>query len=117
MENEVSVKNWMSNSTYDALKFVAQIALPAVGTLYFALAQIWGIPYGQEVIGTITAIDIFLGVLLGISTNKYNSNPDNYDGTLHVDRSDPEKDKAVLALNIPIEAIEGRDSISLNIQK
>lgn len=61
----------LKNKTYDVLKYVAQIVLPAVGTLYFALASIWGLPYGEQIVGTITAIDTFLGVLLGISTNKY----------------------------------------------
>ena len=61
----------MSNKTYDILKWVAQYGLPAVGTLYFALAGIWNLPYGEEVVGTITAIDTFLGVLLGISTAQY----------------------------------------------
>lgn len=62
----------MNNKTYDVLKWIAQYALPAVGTLYFALAGIWGFPYGEEVVGTITAVDAFLGVLLGISTVQYN---------------------------------------------
>lgn len=62
----------MSNATYDTLKWVAQIAIPAVGTLYFALAGIWGWPYGEEVVGTLTAVDTCLGVLLGISTAQYN---------------------------------------------
>lgn len=62
----------MTNNVYDALKFVAQIVLPAVGTLYFALARIWGFPYAEEVVGTITAVDAFLGALLGISTIAYN---------------------------------------------
>lgn len=60
-----------SNSTYDALKWVAQILLPALGTLYFALTKIWGLPYGTEIVGTITAVDAFLGALLGISTMNY----------------------------------------------
>lgn len=62
----------MSNEVYDKLKFVAQIALPAAGTLYFALAAIWGLPYGEQIVGTITAVDAFLGALLGISTAQYN---------------------------------------------
>lgn len=61
----------MSSKVYDVLKFVAQILLPALGTLYFALASIWGLPYAEQVVGTITAIDTFLGVILGISSNKY----------------------------------------------
>ena len=62
----------MSNKTYDMLKWVAQYLLPALATLYFAVAKIWGLPYGEEIVGTITAIDTFLGVLLGISTANYN---------------------------------------------
>lgn len=61
----------MSNKTYDILKYIAQIVLPAIGTLYFALAGIWGFPYGEQIVGTIMAIDTFLGALLGISTAKY----------------------------------------------
>ncbi len=62
----------LSNKTYDVLKWIALYLLPALGTLYFALAGIWAFPYGEEVVGTITAIDTFLGVLLGISTAQYN---------------------------------------------
>ena len=62
----------MKNKTYDILKFIAQILLPAIATLYFALATIWGLPYGEAIVGTITAIDLFLGAILGISTSEYN---------------------------------------------
>jgi len=62
----------LSDKTYDILKFVAQILLPAVGTLYFALAQIWDLPLAEEIVGTITAVDAFLGAVLGISTAQYN---------------------------------------------
>lgn len=61
-----------SNKTYDKLKWIAQILLPAIGTLYFALAQIWGFPYAEQIVGTITSVDTFLGILLGISTYNYN---------------------------------------------
>lgn len=60
-----------NDKTYDVLKWLAQYLLPALGTLYFALAGIWGLPYGEEIVGTITAFDTFLGVLLGISTATY----------------------------------------------
>ena len=72
----------MSNNTYDILKFIAQIVLPAVGTFYFALASIWGLPYGEEIVGTITAVDALLGALLGISTVQYNriQNSPEFDG-------------------------------------
>ena len=62
----------MSDKVYDVLKYIALILLPALGTLYFALAKIWGFPYAAEVVGTISAIDAFLGALLKISTDNYN---------------------------------------------
>ena len=62
----------MSNKTYDILKYIAQIILPALATLYGALAGIWGLPYGEQIVGTITAIDTFIGALIGISTINYN---------------------------------------------
>lgn len=62
----------MSNKLYNIIKWIAQIFLPAVGTLYFGLSGIWGFPYAEQVVGTITVVDTFLGVLLGISTYNYN---------------------------------------------
>lgn len=62
---------FLSNKVYDILKWIAQFFLPAVGTLYFTLASIWGLPYGEQVVGTITAMDTFLGVLLGLSSSQY----------------------------------------------
>ncbi len=67
----------MSNKMYDTLKWIAQILLPAIGTLYFALAQIWGFPYAEQIVGTITALDCFLGAILGISTAMYNKENTN----------------------------------------
>ena len=69
----------MKNKTYDILKYVAQILLPAIATLYFAVANIWGLPYGEQIVGTITAIDAFLGVCLGISSDNYHKNKNNDD--------------------------------------
>ena len=62
----------LSNKVYDVLKYIALILLPALGALYFALAKIWGFPYATEIVGTISAVDAFLGALLKISTDQYN---------------------------------------------
>lgn len=62
----------MSNKTYDLLVWIAQVVLPAIGTLYAALAGIWGFPYGEEIVGTILAVDTFLGAILKISNIQYN---------------------------------------------
>ena len=61
----------MKSEIYDVLKWIAQIILPAVATFYFAIAKIWGLPYGTEIVGTISAIDVLLGTILGISSLNY----------------------------------------------
>ena len=69
----------MSNKMYDVLQYIAQIGLPAVGTLYYALSAIWGLPYGEQIVGTITAVDTFLGTLLMISSSAYRKENDDGD--------------------------------------
>lgn len=66
----------MSNKAYDIIKWIVVIVLPSIGTLYFALAGIWGLPYGEEIVGTITAIDTFLGAVMMISSHQYNKRVD-----------------------------------------
>ena len=61
----------MSNKVYDILKWIAQILLPTIATLYFGLAQIWGLPYAEQIVGTISLVDAALGAILGISTSMY----------------------------------------------
>ena len=100
----------LSNKTYDILKYVAQYVLPGLGTLYFALSTIWGLPYGEQVVGTITAIDTFLGVLLGISVSSYSG-----DGTLKIDTSDPNKDRYLLDVNMPVDQIKTQKQITLKV--
>ena len=70
--NERGIKMKLTDRTYNILKWIAQYFLPAIGTLYFTLSSIWGFPYGEQIVGTITAIDVCLGVLLGISSAAYN---------------------------------------------
>lgn len=61
----------MSDKQYETLRFIAETVLPALGTLYFALAGIWGFPYGEQIIGTISAIDAFLGVIVKTARSNY----------------------------------------------
>lgn len=61
----------MSNKVYDILKFIAQIVLPALATLIFALTPLWNIPYTEQIIGTISAIDVFLGAILSAASAKH----------------------------------------------
>lgn len=61
----------MSNKTYDVLKWVVMVCLPAFTTLWLTLASIWGFPYAEPIGATLGAITVFLGALLGISSAKY----------------------------------------------
>jgi len=80
----------LSNNLYDVIKFVVGIVIPAVGTLYFALAQIWGLPAAQQVLGTLIATQAFLGALLGISSKSYEDSGAKYVGAINVQET-PEK--------------------------
>jgi len=106
----------LSGKVYDALKRLAQYGLPALGTLYFALASIWGLGYGEQVIGTITALDAFLGVILGVSTWSYNASWAKYDGALVIDTSHPLKDTYSLEMLTPLDVIGTKNEIFLKIQ-
>jgi hypothetical protein len=68
----------LPDKVYDILKWICLIVLPACGTLYFALSGIWGFPYGEQIVGTLTAIDTFLGALIGVSA-KAISNEKKYE--------------------------------------
>jgi len=62
----------MKNGTYDVLKYIALIILPALATLYAGLGKVWGLPFTAEIPATITLVDTFLGSALMISTSNYN---------------------------------------------
>ena len=61
----------MSNKWYDILKFIAQLLLPALATLWTALGKIWNWPLVTEIAATICAIDTFLGAILKLSSMQY----------------------------------------------
>jgi hypothetical protein len=88
----------LGNQAYDILKWIALILLPALGTLYFAFAQIWGLDYGPEVVGSIVAFDTFLGAVLQLSTKSYNKSDAKYDGVIDVSETEDGIKQATLQL-------------------
>lgn len=62
----------MTNKLFDILRLIAEIILPALGALYAALAGIWGLPYAEGIVGTIVAVDTFLGAIIEYLRQKYN---------------------------------------------
>lgn len=106
----------LNNKTYTILKWVAQYLLPASGTLYFALASIWGLPYGEQVIGTITAVDIFLGVVLGISTSNYKKSEAATDGVFLIDSTSlPGKQVTQFLFNEDLSELVKKDVLTIKV--
>jgi len=99
---------------YDRLKFLAQVGFPAVGTLYFALAGLWGLPAAEQVVGTIVAVDAFLGVILQISTAQYNAQ--NLGGSIDVEKVG---DRLVYTLNLndDPEHLQDKENVSFRVNK
>ena len=88
----------LSNQTYNTLKWIAQILLPALATLYLALAGLWGFPHTEAVVGTITAVDTFLGALLGLASKNY-------------------EPKVDAALETPAEDMTKKDTATLKVSE
>jgi hypothetical protein len=101
-----------SNKAYNVLKPIALVWLPALGTLYFALAGIWGIPDATQVVGSITAIDAALGGLLHLSAKTYTPPTD---GNLVVDKSNPEKDTYSLEVTTDLADVQKAGKLLLNV--
>jgi hypothetical protein len=101
----------LSNQTYNTLKWIAQILLPALATLYLALAGLWGFPHTEAVVGTITAVDTFLGALLGLASKNYEP---KVDGVLHVDHKNQE---VYAALETPAEDMTEKDTATLKVSE
>ena len=85
-QNEM--KNFLSQTAYDVLKAIVMYVLPPLATLYFALSGIWGLPYGEQVVGTITAVTTCLSVMLGISSQQYRNNISNIQELAKIETTD-----------------------------
>ena len=96
----------LSNKVYDILKWIAQILLPGLGTLYFAISGIWGLPYCEQVVGTLSAITVFIGMLLGLSAAKYPG-----DGTIKMQGA-TYKTK----LSIPMDKLIEKKNVILKVE-
>lgn len=112
---DLNQDHFLSNKMYSQLKFLAQILLPALGTLYFTLSGIWGLPAAEEVVGTIVAVDAFLGVLLSISTSSYNQSGAKFDGAVHLGEIDGDERSFHLELPISAADIENADQLVLKV--
>lgn len=106
---------WLSDKQYDFLKDLALKYLPGLGTLYFALAGIWGLPEPEKVLGTIVAICTFLGVLLHLSSKSYENAPTTYDGDLNVFDDDEGNKSFSVGLNVHPEVLVGQKTVTFKV--
>lgn len=109
------ISPWFSDKTYNVLKFIAQILLPALGTLYAAIAGLWGLPAAEEVVGTVLAVDTFLGVLLGISSAQYAAVTPENDGVLVVQQHDAESGTIRLDMNTHPSELAGKNTATFKV--
>jgi hypothetical protein len=104
-----------SDKVFNRLKWGTGIVLPACGTLYFALAQIWGLPGGEAILGSIIAVQAFLGVVLGISTKQYNNSDAKFDGTLTTTET-PKKKIVSVETNLHPDELAKKDEVLLKVK-
>lgn len=102
----------LSNKTYDLLKWIAMWLLPGIATLWLTLGKIWSFPYTTEIGATVSAIDVFLAFILGLSNKNYEG-----DGTLLVDTSDPEKDVYNLEVNGELSELANKKSVTFMVNE
>lgn len=105
----------LNNTTYDFFKRAVELGLPGVGALYFALASLWDLPYGEEIVGTCAAIAVFLGVILTVSRSSYKKTSVDKDGVIVVDHTDPMKDNYTFEMNIPFDELDEKDVVTLKV--
>lgn len=103
------------DEVFDFLRKVVELILPALGALYFTLSQFWGFPNAEEVVGSLAAVAVFGGVLLGMSRKSYNNSEAKYDGALVVDTTNEYKDVYRLELGVPFEEIQGKNALTLKV--
>lgn len=106
----------MSDKTFDFLRGIAQIWLPAIGAFYFTIATIWHLPASEEVVGTIVALDTLLGIGLGYSRKKYLDSEAIYDGTLEITQRPADRpDLYSLDLSTPLQDVPGKTVVTLKV--
>lgn len=105
----------LSDSVYDKLKKMTQVGFPALGSLYFGLAQIWDLPAGEEVVGSIALVTTFFGVVLGVSSKNYNAANNSTDGEILIMHPEPGKKRYSLDLDGNPDDISHGDVIKFKV--
>lgn len=112
-------KTLFSNKAYDQIKFVAQILLPAFATFYMSFGSIWDFPKTEEIVGSIVALDLFLGGLLSLSNASYKNNDNRFDGTMFVRKDVNVLGEPILkagySIDTPAEELENKNEVTFKV--
>lgn len=104
----------LSEVLYSKVKWLIVVVIPAAGTLYFALAKIWTLPAGEQILGSLLAVQAFLGVIFAISTNQYNNSDAKFDGSVTLSETE---DKHIVAVEgIHPEEMAKKDEVLLKVK-
>lgn len=105
----------LKDGMYEKIKWLVIVVLPAGGTLYFALASLWGLPSAEQVLGSVLAVQAFLGVVLGISTSQYKNSDARFDGTLTTTET-PEKHIVSVETDLHPKELAKKDEVVLKVK-
>lgn len=108
-------KPLFTNKTYDAIKWVAQYFMPAAATLYGTLGTIWGWPHIEQVIASISAVALFLGVVQGIGAKSYKASDAPFDGDFVVGPTS-EGNVMRFEVNHDLESLQKRDTVTFKVK-
>lgn len=105
----------LTNALYNKLKFVALVLLPSASAAYFSLSQVWGLPNAEKVVGTMTVIDTFLGLLLRASTSQYKKTDEGTDGDLIVNDDGEERYLSLGVRQASLHQIPTKEFVKLKV--
>lgn len=108
---------WITDPMFNTLRLLVELVLPALGTLYFSLAELWALPEPYKVVGTIVAVTTFLGVCLKLLRHNYEKSEAKYDGEFVVNETDPMKDVFRLEVGTPFGQITNQDELRLKVRR
>lgn len=106
----------LSNSVYEKLKKSSLYILPAFAALYFGLAQIWGLPKAEEVVGSVVCLETFLGAVLGISNKQYQNSDAKFDGQISIEPGE-EEDTSNVRVQLDPTALADKDEVLVKVKK
>lgn len=104
----------VSNKTYDFLNALVRYILPAAGTLYFTLSELWGFPNSAEVVGTIAVVATFGGLIIALARNNWK---EPTDGTLLIDETDPTLNSFGFEGGKRLEEFDDKEVVKLQVKK